>query len=601
VIRFEAVSVAPGLLAGGAPGEILLRDLDLAFTPGESHLILGANGSGKTTLLRVLAGLLAPASGHVLLDGKPLAAPSHDVHAEGRCLWPDLAILFEEPDPQFLTDRVEAEVSFGLESLSLEAADVRARALDAMASLGLRGLEAREPQSLSAGEKARTLLAAMLVARPRVLALDQSLAHLDARSRREIESGVVGAALAGERVVIRTHQDADPPFPGERLWVLHQGGFTDVANWSPEAVLSADRIPFPLAMRVCALLATHGLWSGPLMMDSPSLAAAFSERGQTGEAAMEGSVSKASRGRVVLAFNDVSWVPARAPRSVVRDIGFDLREGEIVALLGASGSGKTTILKLAARLRTPTNGTIRREGDRVRGTALALEFPERQLFGRTVAEDVAAALWVRGGMAARERLSRTEAALSAVGLDPARFADRVPSSLSEGEKRRAALAGFLVEPAPVLLLDEPTAGLDPEGRRAMKATLRRLAAAGTAVLFASHDLDFVLGVADRAIVIGRDAEGAGKILADAPPGVLWQEDTTQDGYRGASLAGVPGSAPDAITIGTMLRRFGYVDSNHAVRDSDSAMEALASSLAARSHGSGGRPGAKTSEATSARR
>lgn len=594
MIRLEAVSIAPGFSAEGAPGEILLRGLDFAFAPGESHLILGSNGSGKTTLLRVVAGLLAPVSGRVLLDGQPLAAPSHDRHGEGHSLWPDLAILFEEPDPQFLTDRVEAEVSFGLESLALAATEVHARAAGAIASLGLRGLEARELQSLSAGEKARTLLAAMLAGRPRALALDQSLAHLDSQSRREIESELVKAALAGERVVIRTHQDADSPFPGERVWVLHQGAWTDAAGWSPEAVLAADRIPFPLAMRVCALLAEHGLWSGPLAMDLASLGAALAERGSPGMPAVEGSESNTQpRGRVVLAFNDVSWVPARAQRSVLRDIGFDVREGEIVALLGASGSGKTTVLKLAARLLTSTGGTIRREGDRSRGTALALEFPERQLFGRTVAEDVAAALWVRGGVTAADRLSRAGAALSAVGLNPARFADRVPSSLSEGEKRRAALAGFLVEPAPVLLLDEPTAGLDPEGRRAMKATLRRLADAGTAVLFASHDLDFVLGVADRAIVIGRDADGVGKILADAPPGVLWRE--------GASITGAPGPAPDAITIGAMLRAHGYLTPEQALRDSDSVLEALAHSLASRGPDLRVRPGAEASEATSARR
>ena len=621
MIRFEAVSVAPLSPAlhpaGGAigPTAILLRDLDLSFAPGESHLILGANGSGKTTLLRVLAGLLAPASGRVLFYGKPLGAPG-----DGRSLWPDLAILFEEPDPQFLTDRVEAEVAFGLESLALPPAEIRARAADAMASFGLRGMEAREPQSLSAGEKARTLLAAMLAGRPRALALDQSLAHLDPAPRRSIESVLVDAALAGERVLIRTHQDADPPFPGERLWVLHDGALSDATGWLPEAVLAADRIPFPLAMRVSSLLARHGLWSGPLAMHAAAFEAALlsneagsrvpfeapsdprqRERIEPGSGDRRGFGGPPS-GRVVLAFRGVGWTAPRARDPVLRDIDFEVREGEIVALIGASGSGKTTLLKLAAGLTAAGAGEIRRDSAAGRRPpALALEFPERQLFGRTVSEDVAAGLWVRG-VAARERLERANAALSAVGLDPIRFAERIPSSLSEGEKRRAALAGFLVDPAPILLLDEPTAGLDPEGRRAIRAMLRRLADQGTAVLFASHDLDFVLGVADRAVVIGRDGGGPATIVAENMPTLLWSEVSTLAGAPGpapvSGLAPVPGPAPDAILIGRALRARGMISSHEELRDSDSVLAVLARSLASGGTGTRGRAEA-ASEATSA--
>ncbi|HYR69032.1 MAG TPA: ABC transporter ATP-binding protein, partial [Candidatus Dormibacteraeota bacterium] len=142
----------PGASAHDAPRQIL-RDATAEFRPGESHLILGPNGSGKTTLIRLLAGFHPPASGRILLDGAPIErgrdAPS---------LWPRVAVLFEEPDPQFLTDSVEAEIAFGLESLALPPDEIRARTAEVVEVYGLTGFEGRAPQTLSAGERARTLL-----------------------------------------------------------------------------------------------------------------------------------------------------------------------------------------------------------------------------------------------------------------------------------------------------------------------------------------------------------------------------------------------------------------------------------------------------------
>ena len=144
VIRLDAVSATvPGASAHDAPRQIL-RDVTAEFRPGESHLILGPNGSGKTTLIRLLAGFHPPASGRVLLGGAPIErgrdAPS---------LWPRVAVLFEEPDPQFLTDSVEAEIAFGLESLALPPEEIRARTAEVVEAYGLTGFEGRAPQTLS--------------------------------------------------------------------------------------------------------------------------------------------------------------------------------------------------------------------------------------------------------------------------------------------------------------------------------------------------------------------------------------------------------------------------------------------------------------------
>src|SRR5207237_338903 len=168
-----------------------------------------------------------------------------------------------------------------------------------------------------------------------------------------------------------------------------------------------------------------------------------------------------------------------------------------------------------AGLLSPSRGSIQRPAPsvpRVRSVALALEYPERQLFGRTVLEDVAALLWVEG-IPAEERARSARRAMTEVGLSPERFASRFPITLSEGEKRRAALAGVLVEPPQLLLLDEPTAGLDPEGKRDLALVLYRLRERERTVILATYDLSFVAAAADHGSLLSRSDDGAAAILA----------------------------------------------------------------------------------------
>ena len=575
MIRLEGVAyAAPPPPGGGAA--FLVGPVDLAAPPGSSHLLLGKNGSGKTALIRILAGLAPPTTGRFLLGGEEVR-----VGPEGRSLWPDVAAIFEEPDPQFLSDTVEAEIAFGLESLGITPRDVRDRTASALREFGLSSLAGRPPQSLSAGEKARTLLAAALAAAPRCLLLDQSLAHLDPGSRRELEGRIVGEAIACGRAVIRTHQEADPPFPGETLYVLEARALKPASQLTPRAVIESTGVPFPLALRVSALLAIEGRWSGPLSADAEQVERVLGDAGRAGEthAASAGPLpepdpSPAPPGPAALTMRGVAWSPGgRRGAPVVSGLDLDVGRGEVVAVIGRSGSGKTTVLKLAAGIVDPTEGTIHRERPaipRVRPVALALEYPERQLFGRTVLEDVAALLWVEG-IPAEERARSARRAMVEVGLDPERFADRFPVSLSEGEKRRAALAGVIVEPPQILLLDEPTAGLDPEGRRALAQVIDGLRERGRTVLLASHDLGFVAAVASRVVVLLRGEDGSGSANVQGPTALLLRDD------RLLARARIPG--PDFIRLERVLRLAGLLGPS-PVRDEETLLEAVARGAAA---------------------
>jgi energy-coupling factor transporter ATP-binding protein EcfA2 len=325
-------------------------------------------------------------------------------------------------------------------------------------------------------------------------------------------------------------------------------------------------VPYPLALRASALLSVCGRWPGPLAADPEQMERALGAQGPGKGVAPRSATGPARRGPAVLAMNQAAWSPGGAP--VVRDLNLEVARGEIVAVIGRSGTGKTTLLKLAAGLLEPTEGTVHRERPtvpRVRPVALALEYPERQLFGRTVLEDVAALLWVEG-IPAEERGRSARRAMVEVGLDPDRFAERFPVSLSEGEKRRAALAGVLVEPPQLLLLDEPTAGLDPEGRRTLAAAVAALRERGRTVLLASHDLAFVAAVADRVLILRRDEGDCGRILAEGPAADLLRDARTLD------RAGIP--EPDFIRLEGVLTRAGLLSAS-PVRDEDSLLDALA--------------------------
>jgi energy-coupling factor transport system ATP-binding protein len=590
VIRLERVEAAPR-----SGGRRVLGPLDFAVEPGERHLILGGNGAGKTTLLRLLAGLTSPLAGRARW-GTDEAAPGADPPR----LWPRVAALFETPDPQFLTESVAAEVSFGLESVGLSSAEVASRVAETLDAFGIRSFASRDPRTLSAGEKARALLAAACAARPECLLLDQTLAHLDPGTRRALEARLAreasghdgGAAAAAGRArpfaLVRTHQEAEPAFDGERLHILDAGLFCDAGSLGPEAVLAAPHLPLSLALRVSSVLAARGAWEGGPVGEVGSLVRALSVAtagavGRGGAApTVGGAAAGTGRGRsgglgpdsprtgaTAFALQSLRWGPDPG-RPLFDVLDLEGARGEIVALVGRSGSGKSSLLRLLAGLETPQGGVAWRAEPRDGGrlaAALALEYPERQLIGRSVLEDVALTLWVNG-MPRVEREKLAFRALAAVGMTPGRFAARVPSTLSEGEKRRVALAGLLAEPAPLLLFDEPTAGLDPDGRRALRATLASLRARARTVVIASHDLDFVHAVADRVVLLAREEGTPSRIVRDgAPADVFRDEAALRD-------AGIP--APDVVIVEDALRAAGcFAGEDGRARDADDLVERLA--------------------------
>jgi energy-coupling factor transport system ATP-binding protein len=418
-----------------------LEDVSLDVLPGELVCLLGASGSGKSTLLRALAGLVphfhgGSFSGRVEVAGRDTrsARPSDLAGA--------VASVFQDPEDQVVFTGVEHEVAFGLENIGVPPGEIHERALEALDRIGAGHLAGRHTHELSAGELQRVCVASALALRPDLLLLDEPTSQLDPAAAE----GLLDLVTAlGCTVVVSEQRPALPLERCDRVVFLDQG----------RIVVDADQ-PDGLA------------W---LEVEHPAFLA-------HDPAHIEADLAD---GELVCRLESASF--AYGARVVgVPDL--ELRRGEVVALTGANGSGKTTLAKLATGLLQPATGRVERWGR----AAYLSQDPGRYVVAERVDEE--AALGVGGDRA------RARRALASVDL--AGYEDRHPRDLSSGERERLGLASVLATEPDLLVLDEPTRGVDPE-RKLELAALLRSRAADRATLVVTHDLVFAADVADRIV------------------------------------------------------------------------------------------------------
>jgi energy-coupling factor transport system ATP-binding protein len=430
---------------GGAPA---LRDASLAIEPGELVVLLGPSGSGKSTLLRALAGLVPHFHGGRFSGSVEVAGIDTRVRRPAE-LAGAVATLFQDPEDQVVMTRVENEVAFGLENLGVPPAEISVRAGAALAAVGAAHLAGRAVAELSGGELQRVCLAATLALRPRLLLLDEPTSQLDPEGARALLD------LARRSGIAVVCSEQRPALPLER----------------------ADRVVF--------------LDGGRVLLDAPRERAL--EWLRTERPAWTDSRHPHARGsarELVCRVVDASFAYPNG-HVALEHRSLELRRGEVVALVGANASGKTTLAKVASGLLEPQAGSVVRHG---RAGYLSQD-PGRYLVAERADEEVA--LGVGGD------LERARAALAAVGLAGA--ADRHPRDLSSGERERLALAAVAVIEPDLLVLDEPTRGVDPERKAELADRLRR-EAPRRATLVVTHDLVFAAAVADRIVSLDASSE-----------------------------------------------------------------------------------------------
>ena len=466
------------------------------LTEGSFVLATGATGSGKSTLLRAINGLVPHFSGGSFSGTVSVGGRNTLDHAP-RALADVVAFVPQDPGSSFVLDRVEDELAYAMENLAVPPERMRRRVEETLDLLDIESLRARSLRSLSGGERQRVAIAAALTPGARVLVLDEPTSQLDPQGAEDVLAALQRLVDdIGMTVVIAEHRL-------ERV-----AGFVDVALGcrSGEPVVVGD------VGKVLDLLE-----AGPpvtrlgrrLGWDPPPLTVRAARRqAQEMDLGPPPGARRDPPGQAHVLLGAESLVAGYGERPVLDGLTVRLRAGEIVALLGRNGSGKTTLLRALAGLHAPDAGQVSRAGgEAVRpgsDVALCPQAPETVLFKDRVIDEVTATLDAANSLADPEPL------LAALGIRS--LAERHPRDLSAGHRLLLAVAAVAATGAPVLLLDEPTRGLDPRSKQLLAGYLKQRSGAGLATMFATHDVELVAEVATRVVMIA-----GGEVIADGSP------------------------------------------------------------------------------------
>ena len=469
-----------------------LDNVSFSVREGEFFLLCGVSGGGKSTLLRHLKSVLTPygtRSGRVLLDGKPLETWDARTQAQR------IGFVLQQPDDQLVTDKVWHELAFGLESLGTDAQTMRLRVGEMASFFGIQTWFDRSVDTLSGGQKQLLNLASVMAMHPDVLVLDEPTGQLDPIAAAEFLHTVqrLNREL-GVTVILSEHRLEDALPMADRAAVLEQGRLTALGTPDEVARALLERgspyfAAMPTPVRVWGGVGAPGkcpldIRAGRALLETlrPSPLPATNTPAD-------------SDGAPLLQLRECWFRYDRDGADVLKGLSLTVRAGELLAIVGGNGAGKSTALAVLAGQRRPYRGKVLQKTKRI--AALCQE-PRAMFVKDTVRADLEDALRTLS-LPAAERQPRMDAAVAAMALSP--LLERHPFDLSGGEQQRAAIAKLLLARPDVLLLDEPTKGMDAAFRASFGALLRALCEQGTAVVLVSHDIEFCAAYADRAALL----------------------------------------------------------------------------------------------------
>jgi energy-coupling factor transport system ATP-binding protein len=480
-----------------------LRSITMSIDPGEFVLLSGSSGSGKSTLLRVVNGLVPHFFGGTF-SGEALIGNLNTRNSSPTRLASVVGTVFQEPRNRFITTTVEDEIAFGLELAGIPGQEIRGRVAEMIERFTLGPLMDRKLDQLSAGEQQRVAIAAALGRLPKVLLLDEPASQLDPPSSRavlewisELREGLGLTTIVAEHRIDRIMHMAD------RIAFLSDTGSLQ-AYGTPEDVI--PKIPLtPSILRAMEILGIE------VNLDEENQQMLMNQINQIKAPTM--TLTRAGIKPVLISkhiSHNYNGIPA------LNNVSLDIFPGEIVALVGHNGAGKSTLLRCLMGLISPDSGDVYINGDRVhdrqvsehaKRVAYVPQWPSALLFADTIAEELQFTLR-NHGIEDSPPLDQVDL-LKQLGLFKLR--ERYPRDLSAGQRQRVALASVLVTKPNIILLDEPTLGMDLGAQTSLSQLLKTWRDDGAAILVATHDVEFAAAYADRVVILGK-----GGVEADGP-------------------------------------------------------------------------------------
>lgn len=567
--------------------KMALDDVSLEIKQGDFIAILGHNGSGKSTFAKHLNAILMPYEGEVYVAGMNTK--------ENEKIWDirqNAGMVFQNPDNQIIATIVEEDVGFGPENLGVEAEEIWKRVNYALERVGMVEYRKHSPNKLSGGQKQRVAIAGVLAMKPKCIILDEPTAMLDPNGRKEVINTIKELNKKEKVTIILVTHYMDEVIDADYVYVMDKGKVA-LKGTPAEVFSNVEKIyeiglDVPQPTEIAYLLEKSGkemprgiLRSEELINQiiargyiekhnkTKNIASNNDENRKINDLRTDNNISDKNisdknisdniyeeADKVILEADNISYVYSEGTtyeKKAIDSVSFKINQGEIIGIIGHTGSGKSTLICHLNGLNQASSGEVRYMGKNIydkneklsdlrKNVGIVFQYPEYQLFESTVLEDVCFGAKNKG-MNKEQAIETAKKVLAMVGVGE-EFYNRSPFELSGGEKRRVAIAGVLAMMPQVLILDEPTAGLDPKGRDEILNLLKSLnEKEGLTIVIVSHSMEDMGKFANRLLVMSK-----GKLIFDDTPRKVFRQ------YKKLEEIGL--AAPKSVYIFDELKQKG---------------------------------------------